>query len=146
MLCQNDFIGTWSLVEYVILSKEGRILNYPYGKDAIGWITYTKEGVVSVHVMKKERMVAPDAYFRDGSELVKLEIAESYAGYCGYYKISEIKNQITHKLFISSFPQLMQNDQIRDVSFLEGKLVLSCEDGMEKGATARLTWEKKAAL
>src|SRR5579862_9573838 len=58
----NDcFIGTWKLVSN--MKKDGSVITYPFGKDAVGYITYDANGYISVQMMQQKRSAPMPGYF-----------------------------------------------------------------------------------
>jgi hypothetical protein len=49
----ESFVGTWKLVSYEY--HKGDEISYPFGKDAVGYITYNSNGFMSVFLAQKDR-------------------------------------------------------------------------------------------
>jgi hypothetical protein len=135
----QKFVGSWELQEWTIESNDGRIES-PFGKDAIGQITYESNGNMSVQIMKKNR---PQFHSEDPLKGRPDEVAIAFNGfiaYCGNYEVNLNSNQVVHQIKISSFPNWVGQNQIRNFKFDEDILTLSTDFiGLNKH---KLVWRK----
>ena len=53
-MSDDPLIGTWRLVSFEVRDEEGRI-TYPFGRDAVGFITYTADGHMAVQFGRADR-------------------------------------------------------------------------------------------
>lgn len=134
------FIGSWKLLSYEQISSEG-MLNYPYGKNAIGYLIYTIEGYMSGHVMRNKRL----KYFLEDSRYItadeKITIARDYIGYTGKYNIKCSNNTIVHYPEICSFPNMINTPLEKQYSFQDTKLVLITQKP-ENNSYLRVIWQR----
>ncbi len=42
-MAENSLVGTWRLVSVEFREEDGTV-SYPYGRDALGYLTYTADG------------------------------------------------------------------------------------------------------
>lgn len=50
----DSLVGTWRLVSFEVLDAEGRRA-FPFGEDAVGFITYTADGRMAVQFASTNR-------------------------------------------------------------------------------------------
>jgi len=136
----NRLVGTWKLLSWENRSADG-LVSYPLGRDAVGLITYTADGYVSVAIMRADRepFAAGDLLGGTGDE--KARAAETYVSYCGRYELRG--DSVIHHVMLSLFPNWSGVDQERVVEITDNLLTLSTRpillDGIEQ--RARLVWE-----
>jgi hypothetical protein len=94
------FVGTWRLVHSISINADGE-KEYPYGDDAIGYITYSDTGIMAVHISRKSRAEA-----RDLSDL-----KHDYLAYFGRYELDTEKQVVRHfvegQLFPGDHPEVL---------------------------------------
>ena len=138
----NSLIGTWRLVSWENRNEVGDF-DYPFGRDAFGYITYTKSGFMFVAIMTSNRPhFSSDDILEGGSIEEKALAAETYLTYCGTYKIME--NRIIHQIEMSMFPNWSGIDQERFFVLKGDKLILSTPLLILGGKkqTTHLVWER----
>lgn len=134
---KSDLLGAWKLVSFSIKKTDG--VTYPYGENAIGYIIYTPDNVVSVHTMSKKRMESSQHQFRSGTDAEKIEAAENFGGYVGRF---EVKGDVmTHFPEASGFPSLLNVPQKRKVDLSGNVLTLSCTDPSGQNESI-VVWER----
>lgn len=117
---KDCFIGTWKLVSN--MKKEGDVITYPYGKDAIGYITYDSNGYISVQMMQQNRKTPTPGYF----------------AYFGRYEVDAHTNIIHHYLAGSLTPNEVGTDRQRSYQFIGDQLhLIPIEE-----TTREVIWEK----
>ena len=138
----NPLIGTWRLISWENRSIDGRQINYPVGKDAVGYIMYNPEGYMSVTIMRPNRMKFASGDLLGGSTEEKVQAASSYVSYCGRYEFQGDK--VIHHVELSLFPNWVGVDQARLVELRGNRLTLSTRPILLEGKqqTAHLLWER----
>lgn len=140
-MTKNKFIGTWRLISLETRDANG-LVNYPFGKNAVGYLIYTTEGYMSATLMKANRppFSTGDRFSASTEELVSA--AQTYESYCGCYEIKS--NKIIHKVEASQFPNWVGIDQERYFEFTENKLLLSTPPMLLNGKEQNVyvTWER----
>lgn len=135
----EKFVGSWELKEWTTRLNDG-ILVFPYGKDAIGRITYDNNGNMAVQIMKNNR---PPFLSEDPLQAKPDEVVEAYNGfiaYCGKYEVNLNSDQVVHQIKISSFPNWVGQNQVRYFEFNDDKLILSTD--LIGRSRHKLVWEK----
>jgi Lipocalin-like domain len=46
-MAANPLVGTWRLISFDVQDEDGNI-THPFGRDAVGFITYTADGHMAV--------------------------------------------------------------------------------------------------
>lgn len=136
-MLKSDFLGIWKLISFSIESQDG--VSYPYGKEAIGYIIYTSDDIVSVHMMSVPRMKESQYQFQLGTDIEKIEAADNFGGYVGRYEVNG--NEITHFPEICGFPSFLNVPQKRQAQLLGNTLVLSCIDSNSRNEST-IVWER----
>jgi hypothetical protein len=156
-MSQNNFVGTWKLVSWETISTNGRT-SYPFGKDAIGYITYSESGYMSATIMKAHRlniqvssaelMNARKVFLRPWLLLTALkyikaitrylQASANYVSYCGKYEIQA--ETVIHHVEISLIPDWIGTQQVRQFQFIGDRLVLVTPP--IGGNPQTLTWER----
>jgi hypothetical protein len=122
----NPFLGSWELESWSAERPTGEIV-FPYGTDPIGRISYDANGQMAVQIMKNHR-----SKFHSEDPL-QSEVHEAVAAYhdfmayCGYYNVNAESNQVVHKITISSFPNWIGQNQVRNYKFSNRKLILTTD-------------------
>ena len=123
------FVGVWKLVS--VEFHRGDQITYPYGQDPIGYIMYTGDGYMSVHVMASERRPFASGDYLDGTLEEYADAGKTYAGYCGTYEVHD--NTIIHHVDASSVPQWVGVQFVRHVTFDGDTLRLSTTPMLMEG-------------
>lgn len=138
---KEQFIGTWILASWHNELDDGS-KTYPFGPDASGYISYSADGFVFVHIMTANRTLYayPDPFtgtLEEDSAAMKSQIT-----YAGTYEF--IGDKIVHHATISSFPNWVGSDQVRDYHIDGDTLELSASDAQfqDQNVTARLIWTR----
>jgi hypothetical protein len=140
-MTSNPLVGTWRLLSWENRSADGTI-NYPLGRQAVGLITYTEAGYMSVSMMRGDREPFTAGDLLRGSSEEKARAAESYVSYCGRYEFRG--DSVIHHVELSLFPNWSGVDQERLVEVTGNRLTLRTRplllDGTEQ--SARVVWER----
>jgi len=121
----SKFIGSWSLVSF----EQRNVDNpnappvYPMGKDVAGWLTYSKDGSMSVALVKENRPVFSSNDLSGGTTEEKASAFGTYITYCGTYEIQD--NAVIHHIEASLFPNWSGTEQRRLYTFEGDTLTLS---------------------
>jgi hypothetical protein len=140
MMKSENLVGTYELLSWENRHASGET-SYPLGPDAQGYINYTPDGYMFVHIMAANRKAysSGDLFGGETSEVV--DGANSHLSYCGTYRIEN--NEVVHTVNISSFPNWILTEQRRHFEFKNGKLFLSVQ-GLKIGnesVGAYLIWQ-----
>jgi hypothetical protein len=135
------FAGTWRLLSLEAKTSTGDV-SYPYGKDATGYLLYSREGYMSVSVMQAHRANFGSQDDMQATPEEKLAAFDSYASYSGRYELRDEK--VIHRIEISLFPNWSGNEQARLFEFSGDRLTLSTPPMLVGGVERTLLaiWER----
>ncbi len=140
-MTRNPLLGTWRLVELVSRGADDDV-HYPFGRDAVGYITYTSDGRMSASIMRADRPAFASDDITGGTTAEKASIADSYLSYCGPYEIRG--NTVVHHVEISAYPNWIGADQQRTFAVDGDRLLLTTPPLLRNGVrrTSHLSWER----
>ncbi len=119
---RSEIIGTWRLLSYEVRASDGSV-SFPLGRDAVGFITYTEDGFMSVSMMTSGRRSYADGDFRGGTDEEKLAAADSYVSYCGRYEVQG--DSVLHHVEVAFFPNRVGTSPRRFVQLEGDRLLLT---------------------
>jgi hypothetical protein len=118
----NALIGTWRLVEFADLDKDGN-WQHRFGEPPRGYFVYDTTGHVHIQIMKVPPLAAfPEANIAIGrppSAEQALAAYSAYVAYFGTYTVDATKGVVTHHVEGSLAPEFTNTDQPRPFK-LEG--------------------------
>jgi hypothetical protein len=142
-LAPEQFVGTWSLVEWRIEYPDGRV-THPFGRDAIGQLIYTADGQMAATVSAADRTSLGQGSARNATASQKAGAFDGYFHYAGSWGIDG--DTITHAVEFALNPDMVGTQQRRHAQF-DGtaKLTLSAVDERDGETTRRhtLEWVRK---
>lgn len=134
----SHFVGTWKLISWEAMQPDGTI-QYPFGKDVVGYLIYTAEGYMSVEIMDPDRQQSDPNFpleFASDQTLPDSDRARAYSTYLSYCGTFTVKgNRVTHHLKVGLIPSWTGSDQVRHFKFDHGRLILAVGNN-------KLTWER----
>lgn len=145
-LCSSDIhalVGAWRLKAFQIESSTGEV-SYPFGEDAQGILLYSRCGLMSAQLMRKDR-----PQFESGDQQVgtATEIEESFkncVSYYGTYELHDDEGFVIHHVENSLFPNWEGTPQKRFFDLRNNTLRISTPPvrwGNEQ-KVALLIWER----
>lgn len=142
---QNDIplTGTWSLLAWYNQTDDGNRI-YPLGPEATGYISYSHDGFVFVHLMAVgRRMFAANDPF-GGSADEDSAAMKSQITYAGPYEFHG--DHVIHRVTHASCPNWVGTEQTRQVEFFGDRLRLSAAGAVFQGrqVTAYVDWQRAA--
>ena len=139
---KSALYGTWQLVSYtrqVVATGERTDL---FGKNPRGFISYGRDGRMSVIIVKDDRPAPADLATMTDQQ--RADLFRTVIAYAGTYTVG--KSVVTHHVQISWNQAWTGTDQARNIKFEGSRLVLSTNaqpnsvDG--KVSVSVLVWEK----
>jgi hypothetical protein len=130
----DSIIGTWRLVKGHTSDLQGNPAPPPYGGEkAMGLLTFNRDG----------RMMA---VLCDGRPSIADGNRRLYTSYCGNYSFDG--KRLVTRVDACSGPERMGTDQVRDIRFEDGLMILRPPVREESGRQVQreLYWEKIAAV
>jgi hypothetical protein len=132
------------LVSYEVRDGAGARVGYPLGDDAVGYLVYTVDGLMSVQIMRLGRPGYLAGGLGDGTEAESAEAARGYVAYAGPYHV-ERDSVVVHEPEVSLFPNWVDAPAAREVVLVEPRLELTNPETLPYGGrelTAVLLWER----
>ena len=97
-------------------SSTDKVVGYPFGENAFGFIAYHPIGFMSVNIAAPNRVRIPtEDPFAGDPKLLALD-AKGYLSYCGPFSIVS-ENEVIHHLKLYSFENWVGTDQHRHAQF-----------------------------
>lgn len=138
-MTQPSVVGTWKLLAWYNESKDGQ-RTYPFSEDATGYISYTDNGFVFVHLTAPGRKPYASndpmgGSLEEDSAAMKSQI--TYAGTYDFYG-----NRVAHHVQHASCPNWVGITLKRDAKFVDDRLYLTAPGTFLNGeeVTACLEW------
>jgi hypothetical protein len=126
----SRLLGTWRLVSVEARGGDGAI-TLPYGREPVGYLTYTAEGRMAVSIMR-----APASRVKSGDLFLgaaeALGAGHAYIGYSGTVTVEG--DTVVHTLDTCSYPNWVGTAQRRRF-LLEGDRLTLTTPPIERGGT-----------
>lgn len=140
-LSAAELVGTWSLTEWVQVYDNGSEV-FPLGADAIGWLTYSPEGLMScvISAAGRDKFVTGGQW--DAAPEEQARAYGSFFAYAGRYRVHG--NQVVHEVKACLFPNWVGADQARTAHIEHDRLQLTArlDESNHQARTARLVWRR----
>lgn len=137
----NPLVGTWRLVSFEVRDADGRI-TYPFGRDAVGFITYSPDGHMAVQFGRADRALVTSGDWLAATPADIAAAARDYIAYCGSYELRD--GEVVHRVELSLLPNWIGGELVRLVTFEGERVTLSTPPTPVGGRqqTATLVWER----
>ena len=144
----EKIVGVWELQIWETVVDD-RVIGFPLGEKATGFIAYHPIGFMSVNISAANRVrLATDDPFAGDPKLVALD-ANGYLSYCGPFSVVS-ENEVIHRLEHCSFENWVGTDQHRhaELDLTNDTLILSTAPMLTHGRMGgnRLTWKRIASM
>ena len=139
---RSHLIGVWSLVSSTRRFSGGRV-EYPYGEEPVGRITYDNAGRMSAQLMRRGRrctvasgvnLVVGNA----GDDEIR-EAAGGFAAYFGTFEVDEPTKTVIHHVEAALVPSWVGTDLKRNYSIAGNRLVLTATST----SVLEVVWERE---
>jgi hypothetical protein len=122
----EEILGTWRLLSYTAEDRQRGSRHFPLGPDADGFLMYTSDGYMSVHMMRRDRLSyeLPDV----GGGTIE-QAANAAAGYLAYSGPFEIDSDgiVHHLVEVSLLPNWLRSVQLRKPHLQANHLTMDAE-------------------
>jgi hypothetical protein len=138
----EQILGVWELQSWETVVDD-KVVGYPLGEQASGFLAYHPAGFMSVNISAPNRVRLPgDDPFEGDPKLLALD-AKGYLSYCGPFSMMS-ENELIHHLKLCSFENWVGTDQHRYAQLNEHTLTLSTAPRLLLGkkGIGRLTWKR----
>lgn len=137
---RDRFVGHYRLASRERLNdqnewvpSEGRM-----GRDAVGMITYSADGHMTVQIMRRDRPAFAAGTRADGTPDEVRAAFDGYLAYFGTYEVDEEEGAVTHQLEGALYPNWLGAGLKRFYAFSGNRLTLT----VAPARRARLHWER----
>lgn len=137
----KDIVGIWLLDEAYAIDEHGTKLFDVYGAKPTGYIHYEVDGRMIVLITHDgRRLLDGDRQAAPASQ--KATAYSTCIAYAGTYVL--VEDRIVHRIDASTYPNWVDTDLTRYVSFESGALVLRTPPQMQNGAVTvmKLIWSR----
>src|SRR6476646_9190562 len=138
----EKILGGWGMISWKTVVDD-RVVGYPLGGQASGFLAYHPAGFMSVNISAPNRVRLPgEDPFEGDPKLLALD-AKGYLAYCGPFSIVS-ETELFHHLKLCSFENWVGTDQHRIVQLNGDTLTLSTAPRLLLGkqGIGRLTWKR----
>ena len=116
MITVEELIGTWKIVSYTLMDKDGNI-TYPLGRECKAYLIYTADSHVTVQISSLERKPYASGDLHTGTIEEMAEAAHTYVAYTGTYTLKPEKSEVIHNIELSMNPCWENQPQIRKLDY-----------------------------
>ena len=137
----RNFFGTWDLMSWTIETKDGKV-ETPFGDNPVGQITYERNGLMNVLIMKNDRPAFSSTDPLEGRPEEVIAAYHGFIAYSGRYEVNVESMLVIHQIRISSVPNWIGQSQVRKYDFNGDLLTLST--GFIGSRKHQLVWKRMA--
>jgi hypothetical protein len=120
----DKLVGTWRLIELTDFDSATSTWIYPFGKNARGFFTYTKSGIVNLNISTDTPLKMSEDSAKNYT-INLLNWVDHYAvGYFGTYTVDAVNSVVTHHVKGGSLPWYNETDQPRPFILKGDTLIL----------------------
>lgn len=120
---RESLLGSWQLQSFTSEDAEGKVIDHPMGKNALGILSYNVDGSMSVTLYSPNRSEFAGQDTLKGTVEEKAAAFSSMFSYFGRFRVG--KGCISHDIAVCSFPNWSDKKQLHFARFERGALVLS---------------------
>jgi hypothetical protein len=118
----------------------------PFGESPVGWILYTPEGRMAAQLAQAELPRPADrALIASITADEARTILQAFVAYGGSWDVDEARSCVVHRVDISSQPNMIGTELVREYRFDEDRLVLRppprVVDGVER--QGEVVWRRE---
>jgi hypothetical protein len=114
--------GTWRLALFRVRHEEGTEV-FPFGRDAVGFATYTADGFMSAQVGRADRSPLAGVDWSAAPDAAIAAAARGYVTYCGPWELRG--ETVAHRVTQSLVPDWVGGEQVRRVELAGDALTLT---------------------
>ena len=136
----ESVVGTWRLKRWETRAADGTV-RYPLGEDAVGYLSYTPGGHMSVSLMRAGRAAFASDDLLGGTPEERAAAAAGYVSYGGRYELRD--GAVIDHVELSLFPNWVGVEQVR-FGRVEGDELTITTGPLRVGgeSVSRLVWER----
>jgi len=146
---EGSLVGIWILQSFAIVDDDGRVLSHPLGDHPHGFVIYTADRHMSVHIQRQDggAPVAEPAgpnFGRPDSRNVEMVVtSHDYVGYGGPYELVD-GDVLHHHVSVASVTEWVGSVQVRQAELDGDVLTLHVLETTKNavGRVPRVTWKR----
>lgn len=125
MVRGEELVGAWQLEQFEVSFSDRRPPMFPFGHGPSGLLIHALDGTMSLTIAERRR---GDLSIEGVEELAaapdhqKARAFETFVSYAGVWMFDG--EVVTHVAEVASIPQMAGKEQVREVEFRAGRLVL----------------------
>lgn len=139
---RSRLVGVWRLVSSTRRYSDGRV-EYPYGEEPVGRITYDNAGRMSAQLMRPGRPCSvPSGVNLVAGKAGDAEIREAaggFAAYFGTFEVDEATQTVIHHVEAALVPSWVGTELKRNYSWGGNRLVLTATSA----SVLEVVWERE---
>lgn len=142
---RNNLLGAWRLVSYIETHVSTGAQRYPMGERANGILIYSADGYMSSQIQAEGRAKYASGDMFTGTPDEYIAASRTFLSYTGRFHLDEQGGRIRHEMLISSFPNWVDQTQVRLVRYADDRLSLSYETPQLSNGemiVAELIWKR----
>ena len=142
-IAESQIVGTWKLVSMTYRDESTGMETDLWGKDPIGFLSYTHGGRMSAVIAAHNRKIAAQTVSEASIEEQAMLFRNSF-GYAGSYTLT--KDRVVHHVEVATDPTWIGQDQVRFSRFDGNRLIITGEPIRTAGdptpRVLQLIWER----
>lgn len=135
----DSLTGSWELISWTATSSEGEV-EYPYGENAFGKLTYLRSGEMSLTLSARNRKQFGTYDHTTIDPQIVIDAFDDYFTYVGDYEIDWENGKVKHQIEACLFPDWEGKSQERHFELKDKKLYLKAYNKFGKDHV--LTWAR----
>lgn len=144
---RNNLLGAWRLVSYIETNISTGAKRYPMGEQTNGILIYSHDGYMSSQIQAGGRAKYASGDMFTGTPDEYVAAGRTFLSYTGRFHLDEQGGRMRHEMLISSFPNWVDQTQVRLVRYGDDVLSLSYEEPQLSNGEmmiAELIWKRAA--
>jgi hypothetical protein len=141
----DDLVGVWRLISYSSQDPQTGVEHYPFGKNATGYLIYTREGRMAAVLSAEGRKRFSAGNRINAPTGERAEAFSTSTAYTGVYTLQD--DRVVHHVQVSTNPDWVGTEQVRYPKIEGNRLTITTPplptrpDG--KLRVSRLVWERE---
>lgn len=139
---KDKLLGTWKLVSGSSFSASGTRNEAPYGRNPVGFLTYTDDGRMAAMISYDGRKSLTKGAKAAALLEEQAEAFKTFLAYAGKYRVNG--DNVIHSVEISSIQNWVNTELVRRIRFEGDQIVLVTPPMMSDGKiqTFELVWQR----
>jgi Lipocalin-like domain len=141
----GEIFGIWRLISFSAQGEQDQGPHFPLGEDADGFLIYTRDGYMSVQMMRRGRAFYDQPDILGGTTEQSAAAARGYVAYCGPFEI-DASGLVHHLVVVSLLPNWLEGVQLRRPDLKGDHLTMHAQYQVDTATvTSILRWKRVTA-